>query len=156
MARQAILDREDPPSLWVVLDEFVLYRDIGGPEVMAAQLAHLAEMTKRMHVTVQVLTARGHAGLEGAANIAERLGVPSAAYLEDFADGRMADDRTTVANLLDRFRCLQSESLSATASRELIERLAEQRWQQGQLGGGSAATAAVRAALAWKSDGPTE
>lgn len=157
MARQAILDREDPPALWVVLDELILYREVGGPEVMANQLEHLAEMTGRMHVTIQLLTARYHAGLQGAINIAEKPGAPSVAYVEDFTDGRLAEDRATVAASLDRFRHLQSESLTASASRELIGRLAEQQrcnYKQ-QPGGGSAATAAVRAATAWKSGEPT-
>ena len=34
MKRQEILSRSEPPLLWVVLDEFVLHRVIGGPEVM--------------------------------------------------------------------------------------------------------------------------
>src|SRR5918999_5811192 len=38
MKRQEILARSEPPLLWVVLDEFVLHRMIGGPEVMSAQL----------------------------------------------------------------------------------------------------------------------
>lgn len=155
VARQAILDREDPPTLWVVLDEMVLHRDIGGPEVMAEQLRHMAEMATRPHVTVQVLTARGHIGLQGAVNIAEKLGAPSVAYVEDLTDGRLAEDRAEVASLLDRFRRLQSESLPASASRELIERLAEQRWTQNQTPGGvQVPTAAVPAAIARKSDSP--
>ena len=46
MARQAILDRTDPPSLWVVLDEALLRRPIGGPSAMRAQLKHLIEMSR--------------------------------------------------------------------------------------------------------------
>ncbi len=42
MARQVILDREDPPRLWVVLDQNVLTRNVGGPKVMGEQLARLA------------------------------------------------------------------------------------------------------------------
>jgi hypothetical protein len=45
MNRQQILDRDDPPPplLWVLLDETVLTREIGGPKTMHGQLAHLAE-----------------------------------------------------------------------------------------------------------------
>jgi len=44
MARQVILDREEPapPMLWVLLDENVLTREVGGPKIMHDQLAHLA------------------------------------------------------------------------------------------------------------------
>jgi len=68
MARQAILSRPNPPSLWVVLDEAVLRRPIGGHATMRAQLKHLIEMSPRPHVTVQVLPfkAGGHAAAGGA------------------------------------------------------------------------------------------
>jgi len=63
MARQAIL-----PSLWVVLDEAVLRRPIGGHATMRAQLKHLIEMSQRPNVTVQVIPfkAGGHAAAGGA------------------------------------------------------------------------------------------
>ncbi|HZB30577.1 MAG TPA: helix-turn-helix transcriptional regulator [Streptosporangiaceae bacterium] len=43
MKRQEVLVRSEPPLLWVVLDEFVLHRRIGGLEIMRAQLDHLLE-----------------------------------------------------------------------------------------------------------------
>lgn len=46
MDRQAILRRDQPPLLWVVLDEAVLRRPIGGWPVMAKQLDHLVEMAR--------------------------------------------------------------------------------------------------------------
>ena len=68
MARQAILSRPNPPSLWVVLDEAVLRRPIGGHATMRAQLKHLIEMSQRPNVTVQVIPfkAGGHAAAGGA------------------------------------------------------------------------------------------
>ena len=38
MERQAVLERERPPELWVVIDEAVLHRPVGGPYVMRDQL----------------------------------------------------------------------------------------------------------------------
>ena len=38
MERQSILTREHPPMFWVILDEGVLRRPVGGAEVMAGQL----------------------------------------------------------------------------------------------------------------------
>src|SRR5690349_16901791 len=40
MRRQKILQRSDPPRLWVVMDEAVLARVTGGPTVMREQLLH--------------------------------------------------------------------------------------------------------------------
>lgn len=58
LGRQAVLDRpEDPLRLWVILDESVLHRMIGGPEVMAAQLDHLLKATERPQIQLQILPA---------------------------------------------------------------------------------------------------
>jgi transcriptional regulator with XRE-family HTH domain len=67
MSRQALLDRDDPPELRVLLDEAVLQRPVGGPAVMAAQLRRLLEDAERPAVTLRVLpTATGaHAGMDG-------------------------------------------------------------------------------------------
>jgi Domain of unknown function (DUF5753) len=60
--RQELLVREpEPLRVHYVLDECVLRRVVGNPEVMAGQLAHLVEMGERDHVTLQVLTfAQGY------------------------------------------------------------------------------------------------
>lgn len=68
IARQDVLDKETAPRLMVVLDEAVLHRAVGGPEVMRAQLGHLAEVISKPNVIVQILpfSAGAHASLEGA------------------------------------------------------------------------------------------
>src|SRR5262245_22441939 len=67
MTRQVILERPDPPSLWVVLDEALLRRPIGGTSAMRTQLKHLIEMSQRPNVTVQVVPFKvgGHAAAGG-------------------------------------------------------------------------------------------
>ena len=57
-----ILSRPDPPSLWVVIDEAVLRRPVGGAAVMRAQLDRLIDATGKPNITLQVLpfTAGAH------------------------------------------------------------------------------------------------
>ncbi|MCK9923343.1 Scr1 family TA system antitoxin-like transcriptional regulator [Frankia sp. AgPm24] len=55
MERQARLAGDEPLALWVVLDESVLYRHVGGAEVTRAQLHHLTQRAAQPNVTVQVL-----------------------------------------------------------------------------------------------------
>lgn len=55
MQRQEILKRESPPHLWVIMDEAVLRREVGGPDVMAEQMQHLHGCGRLPHVTLQVL-----------------------------------------------------------------------------------------------------
>ena len=47
LARQEILARDDRPRLWVVIDEAVIHRVVGGVGVMRGQLRHLAESPSR-------------------------------------------------------------------------------------------------------------
>jgi transcriptional regulator with XRE-family HTH domain len=55
MRRQQRLQEDDPPRYRVLLDEAVLHRVIGSPEIMAAQLAKVLEAQERGKVTVQVV-----------------------------------------------------------------------------------------------------
>jgi hypothetical protein len=46
MSRQGALERPDPPTVRVLLDEGVLDHRVGSPEVMRAQLTRLLEVSK--------------------------------------------------------------------------------------------------------------
>jgi transcriptional regulator with XRE-family HTH domain len=70
-ARQALLAQDEPPTLWAVLDEAVLRRQVGGRGAMREQLLHLADAAAAPNVTLQVLpfAAGEHAGMSGAFTI---------------------------------------------------------------------------------------
>jgi hypothetical protein len=55
MQRQKILLGRSAPKLWVVIDESVLYRRLGGPRVLRAQIDHLIELTGLQNITLQVV-----------------------------------------------------------------------------------------------------
>jgi transcriptional regulator with XRE-family HTH domain len=55
LARQALLERDGPPRLHIVVNEAVLHRLVGGVKVMREQLRHLADMARRRNITLQVL-----------------------------------------------------------------------------------------------------
>lgn len=67
MKRQEALHESPPLRLVAVLDEAALCREVGGPEVMRAQLEHLLEATKLPRVTLQVIRYRvgAHASMTG-------------------------------------------------------------------------------------------
>ena len=133
LARQAILTRDDPPPplLWALIDEGVLYRPVAPAEVMRDQLAYLVEMSRRPNITIQVVpySAGGHTGLLGAFVIADIDSSPGIVFVEDIADGRVFEDPGTVSRVTLRYKSLQSEALPKGASRELIARVAEERWK---------------------------
>lgn len=63
--RQALLTRPDRPlALHALLDEAVLRRAVGGPDVLHEQLDHLVEIGSRPNITIQVIPAS--AGAYGA------------------------------------------------------------------------------------------
>jgi transcriptional regulator with XRE-family HTH domain len=115
LTRQSLLTRVDPPSFRAVLDESALHRVVGGPRVMAAQLAHLMEAARLPNVTVQVIpfTVGSHPGLESNFNILE-LPPPTSSVV--FVEGLIGSVYLERAEDLKRYRKvferLQSIALS--------------------------------------------
>ena len=152
IARQAVLSREDPPMVMFLLDEGVLRRQVGSPEGMRAQLLKMAAISRQPNVSVQVLTAAAHVGLQGAFTVADIPGEPDRAFIDDITDGRVAEDPATVSAVTMRFRYLQTEAMTATASRQLIERMAGELWTSPwKARGAHLATAAAAAESASRS-----
>jgi transcriptional regulator with XRE-family HTH domain len=127
LARQTVLNREDPPVFWVLLDETVLHREIGGAKTMHEQLLHVVDVAQRPNVTIQVISRIGaHPGLSGAFGIAEMIDRHRVVYLETAADGQTAEDLPTVADIELRWDTLRTEAFKGTESLNLIESAAEQ------------------------------
>lgn len=55
LSRQSLLRKPQPPLLWVVLDESVIRRPVGGPTVMREQLVSVLEAAHVPHIEVQVM-----------------------------------------------------------------------------------------------------
>lgn len=128
--RQLVLDIEEPPWLWAVIDEQVLRRDVGGSEVMTAQLAKLAEFARRPRVTIQVLSAdRPHTALLGGFIIAELARQPAVAYLDNVLEGQTVQDPAMVEMATVVFDTIRTDALSGGESLEFIEEGMRQ-WKQ--------------------------
>ncbi|MFJ1794721.1 helix-turn-helix domain-containing protein [Kitasatospora griseola] len=131
LKRQHRIHGEDQiGSLWVVVDEAVLRRQVGGPQVMAAQLYQLVELGERPNINLQVIpfSNGAHPGMTGTFSLMEFPesadstvvyfeGVTSDLYLEKEADVRR------YTNLYDHLR---AAALSVTESRSMITQLAEE------------------------------
>jgi transcriptional regulator with XRE-family HTH domain len=128
--RQAILDRADPPELLAVLDEAVLHRRVGSAKIMGGQLAHLGEMSCRPAVTIQIVPAEvgTHAGLLGGFFVGSFDDTPVIVYAETAVEGITIEKPALVSKAAQAFERLRSEALPRGASRDLIRRVAEQRW----------------------------
>jgi transcriptional regulator with XRE-family HTH domain len=128
--RQDILDRPKPPELWVVLDEAVLHRLIGSRKIMYDQLLYLADTSCRPSITVQVVPAEvgAHTGLLGAFIVAGFDSQPSIVYVETAVEGQTIEKSALVSKAGLAFDRLRAEALPRGASRDLIGKVAEERW----------------------------
>ncbi|MFD7450391.1 helix-turn-helix domain-containing protein [Kitasatospora sp. NPDC059827] len=54
MRRQDLLESDEPPKLWAVIDEAALRRLRGTPALLEGQLRHLLEMSLRPNIVVQI------------------------------------------------------------------------------------------------------
>ncbi len=122
--RQAVLTRPDPPNLWVVLDEALLRRRIGGAEVMRAQLRHLLQMSQRPNVTIQVIPFRagGHAAAGGPFSILRfaEPDLPDVVYLEQLTSALYLDKPEAVDSYLMVMERLCMAAATPAASAKTI------------------------------------
>jgi hypothetical protein len=128
--RQSILARDDSPAVWVILDEAVLKRVVGGPEVQRAQLQHLVEATALPRVTLQVLpfSAGAHAGLDGEFTI---ISFPEAAdqdvvYIENTTSDLYLENPDVIRRYNLLFDHLRAKALDPAHSAEFFARVAKE------------------------------
>lgn len=128
LTRQQILHREESPArLIAVLDESVLHRDVGGPEVMREQLQAIVTACEQPNVDVHVIPARGpvHAGTSGPFVLATVLG-RDVAFIEGPLDGRVHESVEDVARLVETWESVRGYALPVDQSLDLIKKVAEQ------------------------------
>ena len=126
--RQRIFNREHPPELWVLLDEAVLRRPVGGPQVMANQLEFLAAAGKRPYIVLQILplSAGAHEGMRGGAFVlADFDASPTLGYQDTAVAGQIVEDQSQVEALATTWDTLRVEALPRSASLELVKEVAE-------------------------------
>jgi transcriptional regulator with XRE-family HTH domain len=127
LQRQEVLNRPRPPLLWVVMDEAVLRRPVGGPAVMLAQIEHLAEMAERPNVVIQLVpvAAGAHDGVNGSFVIADFADAAGIVYLETALRGMILDRAEQVAAMRVSYDGIRTEALPRAASANLMREVAK-------------------------------
>ncbi|WP_322768530.1 helix-turn-helix transcriptional regulator [Frankia sp. Cr1] len=127
MSRQERLRSDHPPRLWVVLDESVVRRPIGGKEVLGAQLRHLLDSMARPNITIQVLpfAVGGHAALGTSFT---HLGFPDAndpevVYVEALTGSLYLEKAEEIRQYREKLDHLRALALDPAASAEMIASL---------------------------------
>lgn len=122
--RQQRLEGDDPPDIWVVLNEAVICRVVGDAKVMRDQLLHVAALTERPGITIQVLkfSAGAHQAMEGPFMV---LGFPDeidrdVAYIEYQMGSLIIEGLPEVERFTAMFSHLAAQALGPGESAALI------------------------------------
>lgn len=134
LARQRILEKDEPPMLWLVLGEAVLYQDMGRGErgVMREQLERLLshELNPRVNVQVLPFPVGPHAGVQGAYTLFRFPSDPAIIYTEGYGQGHPTANPPTVRDCSLRYDHLQATALSVRDSAELIRYVMEEHYAE--------------------------
>jgi transcriptional regulator with XRE-family HTH domain len=135
--RQVLVRRAiAPPELRVVLNEGILHRPVGGPQVMAAQLGRLAEAGDLANVSLRVvpLSAGFHFGLLSGPFEILRFpqngdgtdSEPPTVYADGFTGALYLDKPHEVERYAGAFGTITNVSLDEATSASLIRQAAEE------------------------------
>ncbi|WP_281278713.1 helix-turn-helix domain-containing protein [Streptomyces diacarni] len=122
MTRQHILERDDRCRLWVVLDENVLRRAVGGPQTMARQLEAVLAATEDPRTIVQIVPfdVGAHASMDGPfAGLTMNEGA-DVVYVDGRARGYISAAPEEVSDYAYAYDLLRADALSPKASIDLI------------------------------------
>jgi transcriptional regulator with XRE-family HTH domain len=123
MRRQKMFSRPDAPRVWMVLDQSVLYRPIGGIKVLKQQIEYLLEMSALPHVSIQVLPyERSGLSAEHAFSLL-RFGepeLPNIAYVEYLTGAHYIEKREEIEKYSRALDMLAVDAETPERSRAML------------------------------------
>ncbi|RZB13306.1 XRE family transcriptional regulator [Streptomyces sp. F001] len=125
MERQLIWHRDRPPVGHFVLEECILRRQVGGPEVMREQIRQILEYTEPVHMSFQIMPEdrTPHACLDGPMVLLETPEHECLVYLEVQRASFLVDDPGEVSDYHLQYGMLRSQALSPDESERLLKGL---------------------------------
>jgi transcriptional regulator with XRE-family HTH domain len=124
LQRREVMQRKNPPLLWVVIHEGCLHSHIGNPKIMHDQIAYLLSEAESPHVTVQLLPFNA-----GAPTVTESFTVltfakkPDIVYMDTAFTGQVLDSVTIVAKAKESYDRLRAAALHPEESLAVIRRI---------------------------------
>lgn len=127
LSRQAVLTRDDPPDVTILLWEPVLEHLIGSPSVMADQLTHLLELSELPNVHLQV--RRGvSAGLGSSINLA-MTGTMEVLMVDGFYEDFLVGESARIRQAVSTFNSIRALARPEDESRAIITE-AREKWSK--------------------------
>ncbi|MFJ8229031.1 Scr1 family TA system antitoxin-like transcriptional regulator [Streptomyces sp. NPDC094448] len=125
LERQEVLQRKPRPMCNFLLEESILYRPVGGEQVLREQNQHLRQVAELPFLGLQIMPTRAkrHAGLDGPMVLLETPDHDQLAYVEGQQVSFLADDPDDASVLLAKYGMLRSQALSPGESMDLLDAL---------------------------------
>lgn len=125
MARQGLLERPDPPRLWVIMDETALRRPVSiHGEVMRDQLDRLLQLVERDRITLQVAEFEQgpHPGTYAPFSLFRfpEPELPDMVFTEYLTGALYLDSRKEVATHLEVLDHMSARAASAERTKQIL------------------------------------
>jgi len=126
LARQQVLTRDNPLRLSAVLDQSVLQRRFGNPDVMCSQIKQLIEMSERDNISLRILPLNGRHPIGTGAFALFQFGEvhdvahQDVVYIENLTGGRYVEEEDEVFRYRRAFNRLSDLALDEQESREML------------------------------------
>ncbi|PZF98048.1 helix-turn-helix domain-containing protein [Micromonospora deserti] len=127
LERQTVLSRDPAPHLFVVLDEMVVRRACGGPDVMAEQLEHLMACAEQPHIQLHIvpMSSGMYSGLAGAFILADLPDGSRAGYVDNQLAAQIVEQPEGVASLGLSWDAVRGEALPLGQTLDLLKEAAK-------------------------------
>ncbi|MFD8546673.1 Scr1 family TA system antitoxin-like transcriptional regulator [Streptomyces sp. NPDC059649] len=123
--RQKVWDRNPPLMANFILDEAILHRPIGGPEVMHGQIEHLRQCADLPSLGLQIMptSQAEHASLAGPLIVLETPEHEYLTYIEAQRISFLVDDPDEVSVYQQKYGMLRSQALNPRETKGLLDDL---------------------------------
>jgi transcriptional regulator with XRE-family HTH domain len=135
LLRQRVLKRTPPVEALFVIDESVLIRGFASPAVMRDQLSHLVGMSENPNIELRIVSLAGRQVIATGAFVYFRfsrkhgVALPDTVALEHLERTTFIDSEQDVNAYKVIFHELRETSLDPQTSREIIARIARDKWR---------------------------
>lgn len=121
--RIAIFEGPHPPTFLALIDEGVLHRPIGGPDVLAAQLRHLLELAEHPRITVQLVPVAAGCvpGMMSAFALARLRDGSEVVSADSVLSGQVTADHEAVARIKQRYDGIRADAQPKSVTHRAIE-----------------------------------
>ncbi|MFJ9059151.1 helix-turn-helix domain-containing protein [Streptomyces sp. NPDC102409] len=125
LERQRLLTDKGNTAFGFIVEQALLHRETGGPDVTRSLIDYMLRMGSLRNVEIQLMPLRqtAHAGLDGSMYLAETPGHQWVGYTEGHDTSVLATHGNQVSSMLQRYGKMRSQALSPEASVSLLEHL---------------------------------